>query len=131
MSQCKDHGVTQPCPLCAQDLWPLRDLRAVADFAGNPLDRPDGLVPGRRYVKLSDVVRSIGRRWAELEKVKLTVLAPLYVTKNALVREARIGAIDIGRLEKAARLVAKGFETDADPIVEHYMRAIIDEESSW
>jgi len=131
MTHCKEHGVTLPCPLCAQDLWPLRDLRAVADFAGNPLNGPNGLVPGRKYVRLSDVVRSIGRRWTELERVKLTVLAPLYTTKNALVREARIGAIDIGRLEKAARQVAKGFETDSDPIVEHYMRAIIDEESSW
>lgn len=131
MSRCREHGVTQPCPLCAQEAWPLRDLNAVADFAGNPVDRPDGLVPGRRYVRLSEVVRSIGRRWTELERVKLTVLAPIYATKNALVREARIGAIDVGRLEKAARQVAKGLESDPDPIVEHYMRAIIDEESPW
>ena len=47
------------------------------------------------------------------------------------MREARIGAIDVGRLEKAARQVAKGLESDPDPVVEHYMRAIIDEESSW
>ena len=102
-----------------------------ADFAGNPVDRPDGLVPGRHYVRLSEVVRSIGRRWTELERVKLTALAPIYTTKNALVREARIGAIDVGRLEKAARQVAKGMESDPDPVVEHYMRAIIDEESPW
>ena len=57
MSRCREHGVTQPCPLCAQGAWPLRDLNAVADFAGNPVDRPDGLVPGRRYVRLSEVVR--------------------------------------------------------------------------
>lgn len=131
MSRCREHGVTQPCPLCARGAWPLRDLNAVADFAGNPVDRPDGLVPGRRYVRLSEVVRHIGRRWAELERVKLTVLAPIYATKNALVREARIGAIDVGRLEKAARQVAKGLESDPDPVVEHYMRAIIDEESAW
>ena len=131
MSRCREHEVTQPCPLCARGAWPLRDLNAVADFAGNPVDRPDGLVPGRRYVRLSEVVRSIGRRWAELERVKLTALAPIYATKNALVREARIGAIDVGRLEKAARQVAKGLESDPDPVVEHYMRAIIDEESPW
>ena len=58
MSRCREHGVTLPCPLCAQGAWPLRDLNAVADFAGNPVDRPDGLVPGRRYVRLSEVVRS-------------------------------------------------------------------------
>lgn len=131
MNRCREHGVTQPCPLCAHDAWPLRDLNAVADFAGNPVDRPDGLVPGRRYIRLSEVVRSIGRRWTELEQVKLTTLAPIYATKNALVREARIGAIDVGRLEKAARRVAKGLESDSDPVVEHYMRAIIDEESTW
>lgn len=131
MSRCADHGVLEPCPFCAQGAWPLRDLNAVADFAGNPVDRPDGLVPGRRYVRLSEVVRSIGRRWTELERVKLTALAPIYATKNALVREARIGAIDVGRLEKAARQVAKGLESDPDPVVEHYMRAIIDEESPW
>lgn len=131
MSRCREHGVTLPCPLCAQGAWPLRDLNAVADFAGNPVDRPDGLVPGRRYVRLSEVVRSIGRRWTELERVKLTALAPIYATKNALVREARIGAIDVGRLEKAARQVAKGLESDPDPVVEHYMRAIIDKESPW
>ena len=131
MSRCADHGVLEPCPFCAQGAWPLRDLNAVADFAGKAVDRPDGLVPEMRYIRLSEVVRSVGRRWAELERVKLTALAPIYTTKNALVREARIGAIDVGRLEKAARQVAKGLESDPDSVVEHYMRAIIDEESLW
>ncbi len=131
MTRCVDHRIRLPCPLCNQNAWPLRDLNAVADFAGNPVDRPDGLVPGRRYIRLSDVVRGIGRRWAELEQVKLTALAPIYATKNALVREARIGAIDVGRLEKAARAVAKGQTSDPDPIVSHYIQAIIEDESSW
>ena len=129
--RCESHQITLPCALCNLGAWPLRDLGAVADFAGKPVDSPTGLVPEIRYTRLSLVVRSIGRRWAELERVKLTALAPIYATKNALVREARIGAIDVGRLEKAARQVAKGLESDPDPVVEHYMRAIIDEESTW
>ena len=131
MSRCRGHGVTLPCPLCAQGAWPLRDLNAVADFAGKPVDRPDGLVPGVKYVRLSEVVRSIGRRWQELERVKLTALRPIYATKNALVREAKIGAIDVGRLERAARALANGQTADPDPVVDHYMRTIMEEESSW
>ncbi|UXX42050.1 hypothetical protein [Pseudomonas phage phiH2] len=131
MSRCTEHNLSEPCPLCHFGAWPLRDLNAVADFAGNPVDRPDGLVPGVRYVKLSDVIRSIGRRWQELEVVKLTALRPIYATKNALVREARIGAIDVGRLEKAARALANGRTSDSDPIVSHYMQTILEDESSW
>ena len=71
MSRCREHGVTKPCPLCAQGAWPLRDLNAVADFAGNPVDRPDGLVPGRRYVRLSEVVRSI--RAAACQGLKMVI----------------------------------------------------------
>lgn len=129
--KCESHGLSEPCPLCALGAWPLRDLSAVADFAGLPVDRPDGLVPELKYIRLSDVVRSIGRRWVELEEVKLTTLAPIYKTKNALVREARIGAIDIGRLEKAARAVAKGLVADFDPVVHHYMTTIIEDQSEW
>lgn len=131
MTRCAEHGMTEPCPLCAAGAWPLRDLNAVADFAGKPVDRPDGLVPGVRYVRLSDVVRSVGRRWQELEVVKLTALRPIYATKNALVREAKIGAIDVGRLERAARALANGLTSDPDPLVDHYMRTIVEDESSW
>lgn len=131
MSRCADHGVLEPCPFCAQGAWPLRDLNAVADFAGKAVDRPDGLVPEMRYIRLSEVVRSVGRRWAELERVKQTALRPIYATKNALVREARIGAIDVGRLEKAAAAVARGEDSSGDPMVHSYMRAIIEDESAW
>lgn len=129
--RCESHQVTLPCALCNLGAWPLRDLGAVADFAGKPVDSPTGLVPEIRYTRLSLVVRSIGRRWAELERVKLTALAPIYATKNALVREARIGAIDIGRLEKAARQVAKGAQTDPDPVVLHYMQTIVNDDAEW
>lgn len=131
MNRCREHDMAEPCPLCEAGAWPLRDLNAVADFAGKPVDRPDGLVPGVKYVRLSEVVRSIGRRWQELERVKLTALRPIYATKNALVREAKIGAIDVGRLERAARALANGQTADPDPIVDHYMRTIMEEESSW
>ncbi|URA07037.1 hypothetical protein P9A47_gp69 [Xanthomonas phage Elanor] len=87
--------------------------------------------PEWRTVRLSQVVRSIGRRWTELERVKLTTLKPLYTTKNALVREARIGAIDIGRLEKASLAIAKGATADNDPVVDAYMRAIMQNEVDW
>lgn len=131
MTRCASHGMSLPCPLCGLGAWPLRDLNAVADFAGNPVDRPEGLVPERQYVRLSDVVRSIGRRWTELEVVKRTALRPIYATKNALVREAKIGAIDIGRLEKAAIAAAKGAESDPDRLVHHYLRAILEDQSEW
>lgn len=129
--RCTSHNVLEPCPLCALGAWPLRDLNAVADFAGVPVDRPNGIAPEWKTVRLSQVVRSIGRRWTELERVKLTALRPLYTTKNALVREAKIGAIDIGRLEKAAIAMARGLEEDPDPVVHAYLRAIIEDESSW
>lgn len=128
--RCREHNVLEPCPLCALNAWPLRDLNALADFAGKPVDAT-GLAPETRRVRLSQVVRSIGRRWTEIERVKLTALKPLYVTKNALVREARIGAIDIGRLEKAALAVAKGCTADNDPVVDMYVRAIIQDEVDW
>lgn len=129
--RCAEHGVLQPCPLCALGAWPLRDLRAVADFAGRPIGGEGTLPPERRTVRLSQVIRSIGRRWTELERVKLTALKPLYTVKNGLVREARIGAIDVGRLEKAALAVAKGATADKDPIVDRYVQAIIQEEVDW
>lgn len=128
--RCAEHGVLEPCPLCALNAWPLRDLNALADFAGKALD-DTGLAPEQRRVRLSQVVRSIGRRWTEIERVKLTALKPLYVTKNALVREARIGAIDIGRLEKAANAVARGCTADNDPVVDAYVRAIVQDEVDW
>lgn len=131
MERCEQHGMSLPCPLCQFGAWPLRDLQAVADFAGKPVDRPDGLVPERRYIRLSEVVRSIGRRWVELETVKLTTLRPIYSTKNALVRESRIGAIDIGKLEKAAGAVARGVTADKDPLVDCYIQAILEDESEW
>jgi len=131
VNRCADHGMTAPCPLCTSGAWPMRDLNAVADFAGKPVGGPDGLVPGRRYVRLSEIVRSVGRRWTELEVVKLTALRPIYATKNALVREARIGAIDVGRLERAARAAAQGLESDPDPVVHSYLRAILEDESPW
>lgn len=128
--RCDDHGVLEPCPLCAQGAWPLRDLNAVADFAGKAVD-VGGLPPEARRIRLSEVVRSIGRRWVEIERVKLTALKPLYVTKNALVREARIGAIDVGRLEQAAAAAARGEESAHDPVVHAYLRAIIEDQSPW
>ncbi|UIS24777.1 hypothetical protein P9A53_gp65 [Xanthomonas phage vB_Xar_IVIA-DoCa6] len=128
--KCEDHRHELPCPLCALAAWPLRDLNAVADFAGKAVD-DTGLVPGERTIRLSQVVRSIGRRWTELERVKLTALRPIYATKNALVREARIGAIDVGRLERAALAVARGATADNDPVVDAYVRAIIQEETDW
>lgn len=128
--KCDDHQHSLPCPLCALAAWPLRDLAAVADFAGKAVD-DTGIVPGERTVRLSQVVRSIGRRWTELLRVQLTALKPLYATKNALVREARIGAIDVGRLEKAALAVAKGATADPDPVVDAYVRAIVQEEVDW
>lgn len=131
MTRCREHDMTEPCPLCEAGAWPLRDLNAVADFAGKPVDRPDGVVPGVKYVRLSAVVRSIGRRWRELEEVKLTALRPIYATKNALVREAKIGAIDVGRLERAARALANGHTSDPDMIVDHYMRTILEDDSEW
>lgn len=124
--KCEDHNVSLPCPLCAAAAWPLRDLNAVADFAGQTMaERP---IPS---IRLSDVVRSIGRRWTEIERVKLTALKPLYTTKNALVREARIGAIDIGKLEKAAHAVARGATADRDPAVNAYILAILEDEVPW
>lgn len=131
VSRCRDHGVLEPCPLCANGLWPVRDLRAVADFAGRPVDRPDGFVPELRYVRLSDVVRHIGLRWVEVARVQQTVLTPLYATKNALVRESKIGAIDVGRLEKAAHAVAKGLQSDPDAVVASYMQLLLDPTVDW
>jgi len=131
MERCEQHGMSLPCPLCQFGAWPLRDLRAVADFAGKPVDRPDGLVPEHQYIRLSQVVRSIGRRWVELEAIKVTVLRPIWATKNALVREARIGAIDIGKLEKAAGLIARGQTADPDPVINCYLQAILEDESEW
>lgn len=124
--KCEDHNVSLPCPLCEAAAWPLRDLNAVADFAGQTMaERP---IPS---IRLSDVVRSIGRRWTEIERVKLTALKPLYTTKNALVREARIGAIDIGKLEKAANAVARGATADRDPTVNAYISAILEDDVPW
>lgn len=128
--RCKEHGVLEPCPLCALGAWPLRDLNAVVDFAGKAV-HDGGVPPEVRSIRLSQVVRSIGRRWMEIERVKLTALKPLYVTKNALVREAKIGAIDIGRLEKAAAAVARGESGSKDPVVDAYIQAIIDDDSPW
>lgn len=128
---CLEHGMSEPCPLCERGAWPLRDLRAVADFAGKPVAGPGSWPPEVRTVRLSDVIRSIGRRWQELEEVKLTVLRPIYTTKNALVREARIGAIDVGRLERAARLLAQGKRGDTDHVVDHYIQTILEDESTW
>lgn len=128
--RCVSHGVLEPCPLCAVGAWPLRDLNAVVDFAGKPYVE-GGVAPEVKSIRLSQVIRSIGRRWMEIERVKLTALKPLYTTKNALVREARIGAIDIGRLEKAAAAVARGESGSKDPVVDAYMQAIIDDDSPW
>lgn len=128
IERCRDHGVMRPCPLCQLAAWPLRDLRAIADFAGQPIAQV--IAPGPT-IRLSQVVKSIGTRWVEIERVKLEALKPLYTTKNALVREARIGAIDIGRLEKAALAVAKGATADKDRVVDAYIRAIIQDEVEW
>lgn len=127
--RCEDHKVLEPCPLCALAAWPLRDLNAVADFAGKFVGYAPP--PELKTIRLSAVIRSIGRRWTEIERVKLTALKPLYATKNALVREAKIGAIDVGRLERAAAAVARGETESDDPVVHTYVRAIIDEESDW
>ncbi|UTC28005.1 hypothetical protein [Stenotrophomonas phage A1432] len=128
VTRCLDHNVTRPCPLCKAAAWPLRDLRAIADFAGKPWG--ETVQPGPS-IRLSKVVQSIGLRWVEIERVKLEALKPLYTTKNALVREARIGAIDIGRLEKAALAIAKGATASEDPVVDAYIRAIIQEDAGW
>ena len=119
---CHDHGMSLPCPLCFHNAWPLRDLQAVADFAGKPVGGGDGYVPNLPMIAVEDIIRIIGSRWVELEFIKLTVLNPIYATKNALVREARIGIIDIGALEKAARLVAKGqYDPTGDRAVDYYV----------
>jgi hypothetical protein len=123
--------VLEPCPLCALDAWPLRDLEALADFAGRPVGGDGTLPPEQRFIRLSEVVRSIGRRWTEIERVKITALKPLYVVKNALVREARIGAIDVGRLERAAAAAARGLQSDGDPLVDAYLQAILRDEVVW
>ncbi len=129
--QCLVHELSEPCLLCFYDAWPTKDLRAVADFAGKPEGGEFGLIPGVKYARLSAVIRSVGRRWAELETVKLTTFGPIYATKNGLVREIRNGTVNIGKLEIAARRVAKGFETDTDETVALYMKTIIEEESNW
>lgn len=129
-NRCAEHGITDPCPLCAYGAWPLRDLNAVADFAGKAVV-DGGVPPEHKRIRLSEVVRSIGRRWTEIERVKLTALKPLYATKNALVREAKLGVIDIGRLEKAAIAVARGESGSKDPVVDAYMQAIVDDNLTW
>jgi hypothetical protein len=131
VTRCFHHNVVEPCDLCRRGLWSLRDLHAVADFAGRPVDRPDGLVPELKYIRLSAVIRSIGRRWSEIERVKQTILRPIYATKNALVRESKIGAIDVGRLEKAAGAVARGETTSPDRVVASYMECILKDEVPW
>lgn len=126
---CHEHELTTPCPLCERGAWPLRDLRALADFAGRPAD--DGIPPELPRQRLSEAIRSLGRRWAEIERAKATVLRPLYATKNDMVREARRGPVDVGRLEKAAIAASRGETRSDDPVVHAYLQAIIRDDVAW
>lgn len=130
---CEPHGLTLPCALCERGAWPLRDLRAVADFAGRPHEEEqmNREPKPESTIRLSEVIRIVGRRWVELENVKLTVLNPIYNTKISLMKEIRIGVVEIPKLEWACRQIAKGNTTDPDPLVAHYMKTILEEESSW
>jgi hypothetical protein len=132
-ARCEPHGVLEPCPLCETGTWPLRDLEALVDFAGKALDLDEfGIMPGQSYVFMSEVLRSVGIRWAEIETVKQTALRPLYTTKNRLIKEARIGVFDLGRLEKAAINIAKGATgDDKDELLDKYIRTILDPDIQW
>lgn len=131
---CEPHGLTLPCALCQRGAWPLRDLKAVADFAGRPVDgdQMDREPKDGASIRLSEVIRIVGRRWIELERVKQTVLNPIYNTKISLMKEIRIGAVDVPKLERACYLLAKGLTTTTeDAIVAHYMKTILEDESPW
>jgi hypothetical protein len=128
---CEEHSLTMPCALCERGAWPLRDLRALADFAGKPVDGPGGVPPELPSQRLSVAIRRLGRRWAEIERAKATVLRPLYATKNDMVREARKGPIDVGRLERAVGLAVRGETRSDDPVVNAYLQAIIEDDVAW
>jgi hypothetical protein len=108
----------------------MRDLKAVADFAGVPLDGfgPPPEMPSRR---LSEAIRELGRRMVEVERVKATVLQPLYDTRNALTKIARAGPVDVRKLEKAVMSIARGFPPGDDPVVLAYIEAITRDEVAW
>lgn len=130
--RCVSHNLSLPCALCETGAWPLRDLRAVADFAGVPVDGHMNREPQEgSSIRLSQVVRLVGRRWVELEAVKLTVLNPIYITKINLMKEIAIGAVDIPKMEIAARKIARGRTADTDPVIAKYMKTILEDESEW
>jgi len=104
----------------------------VADFAGVPIGGwEEGVVPELPAWRLSEAIRELGRAWVEIEVVKATVLRPVYTAKNAIVRRARTGPIDVGRLERAAILVAKGETRSDDQVVNAYIQAIIQDSVTW
>lgn len=131
IERCEPHNLQLPCILCLEHSWPVRDIQAVADFAGSPVNGPDGLIPGVEYIALSEVIRIIGRKMRDLETIRLDLFKPFYKARTRLRKEARIGAITPAKLERAAISLAAGRTTDEDPLVALYMRTITEDKSDW
>lgn len=133
MKRCDAHNIQEPCILCAKHAWPVRDIWAVADFAGNPLNGwPDGIPPEVETIRFSEVIRIIGRKMREVELIRLSVLDPFYAARKSLRIEAReVKAIDAGKLEQAAILLAAGKPPPEDDLIALYMQTIQEDQSSW
>ncbi|MFA5702864.1 MAG: hypothetical protein WC982_05025 [Advenella sp.] len=132
--RCKDHGIEMPCHLCLHKAWPVRDIRAVADFAGSPVNGPDGLIPGVEYIALSEAVRQIGRKMRDLEAIRLELFKPFYTARKRLRGEAfSLSVLEVGKVEQAANYLAQKRPMDqvSDPIVKLFMQTIEEDESSW
>lgn len=117
--------------MCREQAWPLRDLRAAAAFAGRPVDNPYGYVPEIPSIRLSEVIRNIGRRWIEVEQVRQQTLHPIYMTVNTLKKECKIGVLDIAKMEKACFEIARGNITHPDPLTQMYIDTIMENWSEW
>lgn len=131
---CAPHNIPEPCLLCAQNAWPVRDLWAVADFAGNPLNGwENGLVPGVKPIRFSEVVRILGRKIREIEEARLEAFKPFYEAKTRIRKEARqVATLHAGKLEIAACYLAQGKPPpENDELVALYMQTIKEDESSW
>ena len=134
MKRCEAHNIQEPCVLCEQHAWPVRDIWAVADFTGNPVNGwPDGLLPEVKAIRFSEVIRIIGRKIQEVETHRLIAMKPFHDAKRRLRIEARaVATLNHGKLESAACYLAHGKPPPADdPLIALYMQTIKEDQSSW
>jgi hypothetical protein len=136
-SICADHELTltgsQRCPHCARGTWPLRDLRALRDFANQPKPGTLDIAAHVATIRLSEVVRRLGRELVEIEADRLARCADLDLRSRDLRRRIKRMRLDTAALNCAVR-AAIGFNDERKRLTDvgkAYLSVIEDDGINW